>query len=228
MPEITLVAETGRTTGTRPSRRLRHEGRIPAVVYGTGTEPTSVTVPWRDLRAALTTDAGLNAVINLTVDGSTHLTLVKDLQRHPVRRDVLHVDFLVVDKNKAVSVEVPIHVVGEHSDELKAVDAVVDQVLFHLTMHAKPADIPDNIEVDVSTLTLDTPIRVGDLPLPAGATTDVDPEEAVLIAAVVVADMGDAEEGEAAAEGEDEGAAEAAADEAGEAEAAADEAPAED
>ena len=80
------------------SGRLRLEGRIPAVVYGHGIEPLSVSVARRELRAVLHTDAGHNAVINLEVGGESHLTIVKDMQRHPVRNEVVHVDFLVVNR----------------------------------------------------------------------------------------------------------------------------------
>ena len=86
MAEITLPAATGRTTGSAPSRRLRADGRVPATVYGLGSDAVSVSVDWRELRGALTTDAGVNALINLEVDGhASELTIVKDLQRHPIR-----------------------------------------------------------------------------------------------------------------------------------------------
>ena len=114
MAEITLPAATGRTTGTRPSKRLRGEGRVPATVYGLGTDAVSVSVDWRELRGALTTDAGLNALINLEIDGhASELTIVKDLQRHPIRRSVLHVDFLRVSRDVAIEVDVPIVLHGE-------------------------------------------------------------------------------------------------------------------
>ena len=88
MAEITLTAETGRTTGSRPSNRLRAEGKVPGVVYGLGGDPSPSPSTGGELRHALTTEAGLNALINLEVDGDTQLTIVKELQRHPVRRDV--------------------------------------------------------------------------------------------------------------------------------------------
>ena len=97
--DLTLTAETGRTTGTRPARRLRAEGKVPGVVYGLDREPVSVAVPWPELRRALTTEAGLNALITLEVDGHHDLTIVKDLQRDPVRRAVTHVDFLRIDRD---------------------------------------------------------------------------------------------------------------------------------
>src|SRR5690606_33161250 len=89
--QIILTAETGRPTGSRSSRRLRAEGKIPAVVYGLDTEPKPIAVEWSALRAALVTDAGMNALIDLDVDGEKKLTMVYDMQRHPVRRDVTHV-----------------------------------------------------------------------------------------------------------------------------------------
>ena len=86
--ELVLTADPTRTTGTRPSRRLRREGQIPAVVYGLGSDPIPVSVVWRDLRQCLKTEAGTNVVINLDIEGTRHLSLVKDIQRHKVRRDV--------------------------------------------------------------------------------------------------------------------------------------------
>src|SRR3546814_3704332 len=92
MAEIILQATPRPPQGTRSARRLRGEGKIPGVVYGLGGDPMPLTVDWRELRSALITDQGLNAVIHLEIDGSRTPTLVKDMQRHKVRRDVLHVD----------------------------------------------------------------------------------------------------------------------------------------
>jgi len=113
MAEIILHATPRPPQGTRPVRRLRAEGKIPGVVYGLGGDPITLSVEWRDLRAALITQQGLNAVIHLDIDGTTTPTLVKDIQRHKVRRDVLHVDFIRVDLDKTVDVEVQIHLHGE-------------------------------------------------------------------------------------------------------------------
>jgi large subunit ribosomal protein L25 len=221
MAEITLQADTGRTTGSRASGRLRGEGKVPGVVYGLGKEPQSVAVVWRDLRHALTGEAGLNALIDLHVDGAGgDLVIVKEMQRHPVRRDVLHVDFLRVSRDQAITVEVPVVLHGD-AQEVTSNDGQVDHILYQLAISAKPADIPNEIPVDISALKIGDAIRVGDLVLPEGVTTDVDPEDAVVTASVAqVADLGEVEEAEEAAEGEE------AAGEAGEAaEAPADEAP---
>jgi large subunit ribosomal protein L25 len=213
MAEIVLTAEPGRPTGSASSRRLRATGKVPAVVYGAGVEATPLTVDWRELRTALTTDKGLNAVITLNVDGDSHMTIVKDLQRHPVRRDVLHVDFLVVERDKPVAAEVPLVIEGEPEKVLQE-RGVVEQLLHALTVHAKPAAIPASIAVDVSELEVGDTLTVADLPLPPGVTTEVDDDHAVVTAQVTRAAEAEAAEAEEA-EGE-EGAAEAEGGEAGE------------
>ena len=111
--QLDLVADSSRGTGTGPAGRLRREGKIPAVLYGLGAEPVAVAVPWRELRQCLITEAGTNAIINLDVDGAKHLSMVKEIQRHPVRREVIHVDFIRVDPAKPVTVEVPVALTGE-------------------------------------------------------------------------------------------------------------------
>ncbi|MBA3303437.1 MAG: 50S ribosomal protein L25 [Acidimicrobiia bacterium] len=181
--EVTLVAEPRQTTGSRTANRMRREGLIPAVVYGRGSSPRSLTLVRRELRAALTTDAGANALINLEVDGDNLLAIVRDMQRDPIRHAVTHVDFILVSRDEAVTVEVPVVLEGD-AEEVHRADGTVEQQLFTLTVQAKPGDIPPAIHVDVSALTIGASIRVGDLALPAGATTEVDPEEIVVLAQV--------------------------------------------
>ncbi|HWC39483.1 MAG TPA: 50S ribosomal protein L25, partial [Acidimicrobiales bacterium] len=179
MPEIPIAAEAGRPVGSASSRRLRSAGKIPAVVYGHGVDALPVAVDAKDLRAALTTDAGLNALLALKVDGATHLTMAKVVQRHPVRGTVAHVDFQIVRRDEVVTAEVPIVLVGEatlvHRD-----DGHVDHQLFTIAVHAVPGRIPNAVEVDISDLTIGQTIRVGELALPQGVTTEVDPEAPVV------------------------------------------------
>jgi large subunit ribosomal protein L25 len=217
--EVRLTASPRTASGSRAAGRLRREGLIPAVVYGHGADPKSVSVVHRELRAALSTEAGSNALLDLQVEGEAVLALVKEMQRDAVRNEVTHVDFIRVSRDEAVVVEVPIHFEGEAS-EVTSGGGTLDQQLFNLTVTAKPGDIPSAITVEVSGMTIGDSVRVGDLTLPSGVTTDVDPEEAVAVAQVSQAaqeaealDMEaaaalEAEEGEAA-EGE---AAEASAD----------------
>ncbi len=137
MAEITLDAEAGRPAGSRPARRLRAEGRIPAVVYGHGTDPLPVSVVGRELRAALSSEAGLNALLSLKVGGDSYLTMAREIQRHPVRGTVVHVDFQVVDREQTVSAEVPVNLVGE-ATEVDHADGVVDQQLQFVPARERP------------------------------------------------------------------------------------------
>lgn len=212
MAELVLAAETGRPTGTRPSRRLRGEGQVPGVVYGLGQESQSVSVDWPALRKALTTDAGLNALIQLDVDGNRQLSIVKELQRHPVRRDVVHVDFLRVDPDAEIQVEVPITLIGE-AREVTAEDGMVDQTLFALSVFSKPGAIPSEFEADISELTVGDSLRVSDITLPSGVRTEVDPDEAIAVGMVTRSTIeamaaDEAAAAEAEAEGEEGAAAE--------------------
>ena len=221
MAEIILQATPRPPQGTRPVRRLRNEGKIPGVVYGLGADPVTLTVEWRELRAALITEQGLNAVINLEIDGTRTPTLVKDMQRHAVRRNVLHIDFIRVDLDKTVDVEVTIHLEGE-AELVGREGGVIDQVLQALMITAKPADIPSGLSVDISGLRIGEAMRVSDITLPDGVTTPIDPEDPVVTAShgVSDADMAAAEAEVAGDTGDDaEPAVEGAEGEGGDAEA---------
>ncbi|MEO6627354.1 MAG: 50S ribosomal protein L25 [Aquihabitans sp.] len=205
MAEITLKAATGRELGSGPSKRLRVEGMVPAVVYGLDAEPVPVTVEWRPLREVLTTDAGLNVLIDLDIDGDVSLCMVKELQRHPIRGNVLHLDFLRVSRDAAITVEVPILLEGE-ALKVARENGTLDHLMFALTVSAKPADIPNEIVVDISEMEMGDHVRVSDLALPNGVTTDVDPDDLVVttVHGDTVAEEGaegEAEGGEAAGDG---------------------------
>jgi large subunit ribosomal protein L25 len=219
MAEITLEAKAGRGVGSRPTGRLRAAGRVPGVIYGHGTAPLPVSVDARDLRHALTTDAGLNQLLELVVDGQRHLTLARELQRHPVRNTVTHVDFLIVRRDEVIATDVPITLVGE-AKEVEVERGVINHALSALTVRAVPTAIPNAFEVDISEMTIGDTIRVGDIRLPDGVTTDVDPEEPIVVAApsAVAAEVAEEEaQAEAEAEAAAEGVAAEAAEEAGEA-----------
>ena len=202
--DVTLTAETGRTTGSRPASRLRAEDKVPGVVYGLDREPVSVVVDRKELRRALNTEAGLNALITLEVDGHEDLTIVKDLQRHAVRRSVEHVDFLRVDRNQSITVDVPIVLIGE-AKEVDNAQGIVEQLLHALTVSARPGSIPPQFEADISDLVIGGAVRVGDLTLPEGVTTDVDDDEQIALGSGTRAEVepepaeGEAGEGEEAA-----------------------------
>jgi large subunit ribosomal protein L25 len=201
--DVTLTATTGRTTGSRPSKRLRAEGQIPGTLYGLGKDAITLAVERRSLRQALTTEASLNAILTLQIDGTDELCIVRDLQRHPVRNEVIHVDFVRVDPNAEILVEVPIVLEGD-AKQVLAEQGVVDQVAYTLSVYAKPNAIPNELTVDVSGLTIGDSLHVADITLPAGARTEVDPEETIVTASVTRAEIEEAEvaEGEEAEEAE--------------------------
>ena len=222
MEEVTLTAELGRPVGSRPSRRLRTAGKVPAVLYGHGTDPMVLAVDSRELRNALTGDAGLNALITLNVDRESHLAMARHLQRHPVKGTVDHVDFVIVRRDEIVTADVPINLVGEPI-EVNQNDGIVEQQMFSLPIKAKPMDIPASLEADISGLVIGEAVRVGDLKLPSGVETEVDPDEAVVVgqppAAVELPEPGEgaeAAEGEEGAEGAPAAEGEAAAEGGGE------------
>jgi len=180
MAEITLLAEAERTTGSRPSRRLRSTGRVPAVLYGHGMKPLSVSVNARELRTVLSSH-GLNQALNLEVGGTNHLVMARELQRHPVRHTLTHVDFQVVRRDEVVHAEVAVTLTGEASAVTRE-QGILEHTLSMLSVRAIPEQIPSEIAVDVSGLTIGDVVRVKDLRLPTGVTTDLDPEEPVVIA----------------------------------------------
>lgn len=181
MSEVTLTAESGRTTGTRPSRRLRAEGRVPGIVYGAGKPAETITFARADLRHALNTEAGRNALIRLEFDGQSFLTLVREIQRHPVRRDVTHVDFLKVDETKPVELDIPVALVGEPK-QVTVMGGMIEQRLNSVRVRVRPDNIPNAIEVDVSDMRLDRSILVKDLVMPEGAVSLSKPQQAVVTA----------------------------------------------
>jgi large subunit ribosomal protein L25 len=215
MSETVLVAETGRATGSAAARRLRHEDRIPGVVYGLGMDPISVSVARRDLRVALSGPSGNNTILDLTVDGTVYPAIVKDMQRHPVRRTVQHVDFIQIDLSHEITVSVPVRMEGEAKDVLNN-GGLVDLRRGDLEVTTTPRNIPEEIVVDISDMTMDSTITIGDVEAPAGCVIEGEPDWVV----VTVLTMRAAEEEEAAEEAEGEGIeGEAAEGEAGEGEA---------
>ena len=188
MADLILKTETQRELGTRPSRRLRRTGRVPGVVYGLGGDTVAVAVDARDLRSALNTDAGLNALLTLEVDGDRQLSLVKDLQHHPVRNEVIHVDFIRVDADVAVEVEVRVVLEGEATNVTNE-DGVVDQLAFTVAVLAKPESIPNELTVDINEMVMGDAVRAGDLELPAGVELAGDPEELVASTSIRVIEI---------------------------------------
>jgi len=216
--DLKLEAEIGRNQGSRASRRLRREDKIPAVVYGQGSEPLPVTLDRPKFRAALNA-AGPNAVITLDVGGSDYLTIVKNMQRDPIANRVTHVDFMLIDIDQRLVVDVPITLVGDAA-LVRQEGAVVQQQMMTVTVEAPAGNIPQLFEVDVSEMSIDNPVRVSDLELGSGVIAQVEDDSLIAIGqrsrASIAAEEAEGEEVDELAEGEELPEGEEAADGAGE------------
>ena len=204
----TLSAEAGRVTGSPASRRLRAADRIPGILYGHGMTPVILSVARRDLRVALSGPAGQNTILNLSVDGSSYNAVVKEMQRHPVRRNVSHVDFVQINLSEEIVMNVPVHLTGV-AKQVVAAGGLVDAAVDSIEVRTTPANVPNEIVIDVTDLTPESVIHLADIKLPAGVVAVGDPD--MLIATVLMsrgstadaaaaAAAGDAATGEAAAE----------------------------
>ena len=188
MADLVLNTEEKTTIGSRSSRRLRRDGKVPGVLYGLGQDPEFFSVDDGELRGALTTDAGLNALIQLSINGTNQLTILKTLQRHPVKDEVIHVDFVRVDPKQELAVEVPIVLEGV-AKKVTDQNGMVDQTMFSLSVLSLPDAIPNELTADVSELEINDAIRVSDVVLPEGVRTEVDPEEAIAVGTVTRSTM---------------------------------------
>ena len=188
MADLVLNTEEKTTIGSRSSRRLRRDGKVPGVLYGFGQDPEIFSVDYGDLRGALNTDAGLNALIQLSINGTNQLSILKTLQRHPVKDEVIHVDFVRVDPNQELAVEVPIVLEGV-AKKVTDQNGMVDQTMFSLSVLSLPDSIPNELTADVSELEINDAIRVSDVVLPEGVRTEVDPEEAIAVGTVTRSTM---------------------------------------
>ena len=186
-----VVAETRTNFGKGYARRLRAAGQIPAVIYGHGTEPVHVALPGHQVSLLI---RKANALLDVVVDGKGHLTLVKDVQKDPVRQIIEHIDLLVVKKGEKLSVDIPVSIIGEAAPgTLVNVDANT------ISLEVEATHIPEHVEVSIEGLEAGAHITAADLTLPKGASLAVEGD--ILIVAI----------SEAAAEEADEDAADEAA-----------------
>jgi len=204
-----VTATTGRTIGSRPSGRLREEGQLPGVIYGKGIEPTPLHVDYAELREALKGAAGLNTIFTLVVDGTENTVIVRDIQRDAIKRTVAHADFLRVDDADKIKVTVPVTLTGRAAEVLDN-GGIIEQKMHTLKILVDPKKVPNQIEVDVTNLSLDSRIALGDIDLPDGVSTKVS-DRITIAAPVVPRGLKSLDEEEEELEGED-GEAVAAAD----------------
>ena len=194
MPEVHIAAETRTEFGKGAARRTRRGGRVPAVLYGHGTETRHLSLPGHELMLALKTPNVL-----LYLDGlknGSEIALPKAVQRDPIKNVIEHVDLILVRRGEKVTVEVPIRVAGDIAS-----DGMLDQQLVQIAVEAEATSIPQGIDVDVDGMEIGAAVHAGDLKLPRGVSLQVDPETLVLhVIAQPTAEEPAAEAAEAAPE----------------------------
>lgn len=199
MSQTTLVATPRTGRGTPAARRLRSDGHIPGILYGRGMEPISVMVERREFRLALSGPAGANTVLALEVGGVSYPAVVKEMQRHPIRRTVNHIDFLQVNMNEEITVNIAVRLEGE-SKAVAAMGGLVDSAVDHLEVSCTPTNMPNEFVIDITDMQPDTVIRLSDIPMPKGVTALGDPDMAVVTVLTTAAEV---EEPVAPVEGEE-------------------------
>ena len=219
--EVKIQAESRTEFGKGAARRIRRSDKVPAVIYGHGNDPIHVTLPGHETMLAIK-HGGTNALLYLDIEGNEHLALTKQIQSDPIKGFIEHIDFVEVRKGEKVTVDVPVHVVGDAvSETLVVTENATVQV------EAEATNIPEFIEVSVEGAEVGTQIHASDLQLPEGTTLLVDPETLVVnVTQAQSAEQLEAELSEAEAEAgivheESDEAAESAGDAAGEGENAA-------
>lgn len=190
-----IKAETRSEFGKGAARRIRREDKVPAVVYGHGNEPVHITLPGHDTWLAIK-HGGANALLELEIDGTKQLALTKQVQVDPVRRTLEHVDFVAVKRGEKVTVEVPVHVVGEAAKE-----TLVVTDLATLQVEAEATHIPEFVEVDVTDAEAGTQFLASQIVLPSGSTLLTDADALVInVTAAPTAEALEAELADAEAE----------------------------
>lgn len=182
MANATLSAETRSDTGKGVARKLRAAGRVPGIVYGHGREPQSLSVVARDLDKLLGSIAVSSTVVELGLGGATTKTLIREVQRHPFKKMIMHVDFQELVAGEKVIVDLPLVFVGV-PEGVRLSGALLEQILHKVEVRVDPANIPNHIDVDVSHLAMGHSLHIRDLVLPAGI--EVLSEQDATICAVI-------------------------------------------
>jgi large subunit ribosomal protein L25 len=188
MDTLVLEAKTREERGTGACERLRREGFLPAIVYGQGLEPASIAVPAKILWDALHTHQGANVLVDLRIPGFKHsasvAAMIKEIQRHPVKRGMIHVDFQWVSMTEKVTVKVPVHVEGEAPGVREG--GALDQTIHEIEVECLPGAIPDVLIVDISGMEIHDARHVSDLIAPPGVVILHEPTDTVIAIAAPI------------------------------------------
>ncbi len=204
---LTIKCEKREVFGKNASRRLRREGKVPAVLYG-GDEPSMhLAIQKKDIFGILRSESGENTIFKASFDSESRDTMIKELQTDPVTDEILHIDLILIAMDKAVRVSVPVVVTGE-SVGVKTEGGFVDLITREVEVECLPGDIPEHIEVDISDLHLHQSIKIEEMTFPEGVESLSDPQTLVVLIEAptkeeeVVVEAEEEEEVEVMAEGE--------------------------
>lgn len=204
MASAQLSATPRDGTGKGSARSLRAQGKIPAVIYGHGREPQSLAIETRELEKLLSRIAAESTVIELSMDGKSARTLIREIQRHPFKRQILHVDFQELVAGEKVTVRIPIVLMGV-PEGVRQDGGILDQVMRELEIEVDPANIPNHVEVDVNALRIGDSVHVNEIPLPEGVELVGEADSTVCVVSApraVVETVAPTEEAEVVAEPE--------------------------
>lgn len=169
MATVSLAATPRTERGTGVARKLRQTGKVPAVIYGHGRDPQSLAIDTREVERLLGGISAASTVIELTFDGRTARTLIREIQRHPVKRNIIHLDFQELVAGEKVTVSVPLRFTGV-ADGVRNGGGILEETMHQVHLRLDPASIPDHIDVDVTNLTIGHSIHIRELSVPQGVT----------------------------------------------------------
>ena len=201
-----LEAESRSDMGKGASRRLRRDGKVPAVIYGGGEDPQSITLVHSEILKRLDHEAFYSHILRVNVDGKPGNAVLRDMQRHPAKPIIMHMDFQRVDENKPIRVHVPLHFIGEDVAPGAKAGGLITHELIEVALDVLPRHLPEFIEVDVSGLDVGESLHLSDLPLPeSGSLVELargEGHDLPVVSIHVRRGGGETEEGEAAEGGE--------------------------
>jgi large subunit ribosomal protein L25 len=193
--KIEIEAQTRKEEGRGNSRRIRRAGGLPGIIYGGESAPTPITLDHNTLYHALRKEAFHSSILTIKVDGKATRCLLRDVQLHPYKQQVLHIDFLRIEGNRKIHMKVPLHFVnGELSPAVKLEGALINQIMNEIEISCLPKDLPEFIEVDLAEMTVATPLHLSQLKLPKGVTAVSHGRDMTVVSASVVKEESESEE----------------------------------
>jgi large subunit ribosomal protein L25 len=166
--DFNINAESRTDVGKGASRRLRHAGKVPGIIYGSGKDPVSFTVVHSDLMHHLEHEAFYSHILTVTIDGKAQKAVLKDLQRHPAKPRILHVDFLRVGANDTIHMQVPVHFINEEDSIGVKAGGLVSHLMTTIEITCKASDLPEYLQVDIADLDVGASLHLSDIDLPKG------------------------------------------------------------